>query len=103
MSYESWKVDDLSEVHNALRERSADFEFRRHPLSASMDEPGYPLDYVVTGRWQIILMKKKRVYSIIRGFVSFGDYEVLDITDDFRGDPMRFGTCDELMRYLYKR
>lgn len=66
MNMESWKVDDLSEVHNALREKGADFEFRRHPLSYVMYEPDYPLDYVPTGRWQIILMYKIRDYRYYR-------------------------------------
>ena len=85
---------DLKELHQMMQSLGIEHIYRRHPITET--EPVKDvIGYNPTGDYQIIIPGLDWKYSIIRGMVSFGDYEVHD-----RLEAIRFKTAEEVVGYL---
>ena len=103
---------DLSKLHALLVEERIPHRYREHVGAKEMGTGGVTakdiLGYVPSGTHQIILLHpkpKKRgeevwLYSIIRGMVSFGDFEIYDYK---KKDVMGRFTREALMIGFIKR
>src|SRR3990167_3720168 len=90
-------ADDLTKLSALLTERGIKHELRKHPAAVAEPQVKDLIGYWPTGEWQIIIGK----YSVIRGMVSFGDYEIMNIGDgDKFKDPERFKTPEALVEQL---
>ena len=94
--------DDMSELEVALKARGIPYIIKKHRgAGGGVKEL---LGYYPTGEWHIIIDEK---YSVIRGMASFGNYEIMNISDEndsskaeFFAEPERFATPEELIKSL---
>ncbi len=86
--------DDMTELKNLLDKESIEYSFKRHV--GADPKVKELIGYYPTGEWQLRVGKN----SIIRGMVSFGDYELLSEGDN---DPVRFETAQEMLEEIKKR
>lgn len=88
---------DMSELDALLTKKGIPHILRQHPGAAS--EPTKEIiGYNPGGDWQIII---EDTYSVIRGAISFGYYEIMNIADGKKfTDPERFDTPEELIDEL---
>ena len=84
---------DLSELHKLLDKASIKHVYREHPSAegGANDIIGYN----PTGDWQIVIPDIDWKYSIVRGMVSFGLYEIFDGVAT-----IKFETSKEVVAYL---
>lgn len=97
--FNKWDAEFKDSV-NYLRRHCPDFSFslKRHPLA----EGGVKkiLGYVPSGKYQIIMGGgSNEEWSIIRGMVSFGDFEIMQIKPKSY-DPVRFKYLKGLINYI---
>lgn len=91
---------DMSELTKLLDKAGISYEKRVHPVTAA--EPvKHVIGYNPAGEWQIIITTRDALYSVVRGMVSFGDYEIMRVTGVGKfGDPERFSTPQQLVKEL---
>ena len=85
--------DDMSELKELLEKEDIKHTFKRH-LGADPRLLNL-VGYYPTGEWHI----KVGEISIIRGMVSFGDYELMGEDND----PVRFETAPEMLKEIKMR
>lgn len=85
--------DDMTELKELLEKEGIEHIFKRH-RGADPKLLGL-IGYYPTGEWHIIVGN----LSIIKGMVSFGDYELMGIEDD----PVRFEKASEVLEEIKKR
>ena len=62
------------------------------------------LGYLPSGKWHLYFQKKKKIISCIRGFVSMGRYELVDITNNKVSNvAVRFATIKEVKNEIINR
>lgn len=88
---------DLTLLDKLLTERGIKHELRVHPVAA--EEPVKDIiGYNPAADWQIIIDDK---YSVIRGAVSFGAYEIMNIAGGRKFEtPERFSSATALVAAL---
>jgi len=69
---------DLSELSELLLKEGIKHKLQPHPLTKLAPQAKKITGYFPAGDWQIII---KPNLSIIRGMISFGDYEIYDGND----------------------
>jgi hypothetical protein len=87
--------DDMSELKELLDKEDIKYTFIRHE-GANPDIKDL-IGYYPTGEWHIRVGEN----SIIRGMVSFGDYEIYN--GKIKDDPVRFSTAQEMLKEIKKR
>ena len=88
--------DDMSDLVLLLKKEGIKYSMRRH--MGAKPELLNILGYYPTGEWHIIVEN----LSIIRGMISFGQYELLEI-DQYEDDPVRYSTAGEVLEEIKKR
>ena len=86
--------DDMSELKKLLDEAKIEYIFEKH--MGATPKVKKLIGYYPTGEWHLMVGKN----SIIRGMVSFGDYEILGEKDD---DPIKFSTAKEMFEEIKNR
>lgn len=98
--------ENMSDLDAVLTHAGIKHELRPHMATIREPQVLKLLGYFPTGRWQIIIEYKDRTYSVIRGMVSFGQYEIMQLRNKKGtkgrkfGDPERFETAGELLMAL---
>ena len=93
---------DLSELSELLKKEDIKHELRPHPVFEAEKGVKDLIGYSPSGEWQIIISAEKGELSIIRGMVSFGDYEVFGIKGFEMKDPERTETAEEMVELVKK-
>ena len=86
--------DDMTELAKLLDEAKIEYTLKRH--EAVTPRTKELIGYYPTGEWHLKVGKQ----SIIRGYASFGLYEIYDGRED---DPIRFETAKEMLEEIKKR
>lgn len=86
--------DDMTELKELLEKEGIEHTFKRHRGA----EPKLleVIGYYPTGGWHI----RVGDISVIRGYASFGDYELMGANDD---DPIRFQGAGEVLNEIKKK
>ncbi len=87
--------DDLSELKTLLDKEGIKHSFYRH--EGADPKVKELIGYYPTGEWHIRVGKN----SVIRGMVSFGDYEIYN--SEIEDDPIRFITAQETLKEIKRR
>ena len=73
---------DLKKLSRMLKEAGIEHTLRPHPSFEAEKGCKELIGYYPAGEWQILIGDLDgRGYSIIRGYASFGDYEIYDGKD----------------------
>lgn len=97
--------ENLMDLYHILVAQRISCEMRLHPAAEREPQTKELLGYFPTGTNQILIKKDNTTYSVIRGMISFGAYEIMNIGeeselhDKFR-EPERFRTPEELIEAL---
>ena len=93
--------EDLMDLYHMLNARKIPCKMRLHPAAEKEPQVKKLIGYFPTGTYQILIEKDNTTYSVIRGMVSFGAYEIMNVG---RGkkfkEPERFGTPESLIEAL---
>ncbi len=93
--------EDLMPLYHMLVARKIPCKMRLHPAAESEPQVKKIIGYFPSGTNQILIEKDRTTYSVIRGMVSFGDYEIMNIGKGKKfEEPERFGTPKELIEAL---
>ena len=93
--------EDLMPLYAMLTAKKIPCSMRLHPVAKLEPQVKKLIGYFPTGTNQILIKKDKTTYSVIRGMVSFGDYEIMNIGKGKKfKDPERFITPEELVKSL---
>lgn len=93
---------DLYDLYVALVSHEISCKIRLHPVVQHEPQVKNLIGYFPTGEYQILIEKDDATYSVIRGAVSFGLYEIMKIEgkgNKFE-EPERFETPEELIKQL---
>ena len=90
-------LHDLNELLNG--EPNIYHEMREHPVKIEEPQVKDVIGYFPAGEHQIIIIHNEKTYSIIRGMVSFGDYEIYG--GDMQ-DPERTETAQDMFELIKK-
>ncbi len=92
---------DMTKLCEMLAERGVKYELKLHPAFVSEPKAKEILGYYPAGEWQVIINK---TYSVIRGMVSFGDYEIMAIKPaSYYESPERFEKPEDLVNDLFAK
>lgn len=92
---------DMMQLYQALVARGIKCKMRVHPAFEAEPKAKEILGYYPAGESQIIIEKDGVSYSVIRGMVSFGYYEIMNMDGGEKfADPERFVTPDDLIDAL---
>ncbi len=93
---------DMMSLYHALVANKIECKMRLHPAFEREKQVKDLIGYYPAGENQIIVEKDGNTYSIIRGAVSFGDYEIMKISGEGKkfGEPERFETPESLIESL---
>lgn len=87
--------DDLAPLVELLKLNKIPYVLRKHPIVEKEPDVKKLIGYYPTGGSQIIIDNK---YSVIKGMVSFGHYEIINIEGGDRyKDPVRFTSPSDLI------
>jgi len=93
--------EDLMSLYHLLVSRKIPCKIRLHPAAKAEPQCKELIGYFPSGTNQILIKKDKTIYSVIRGMVSFGDYEIMNIRKGKKfKEPERFRTPEELVKQL---
>lgn len=97
--------DDLLGLYALAKRKLKGIEvsFQKHEIAKDDGLIERLIGYYPTGEFQILFEKDKKVISCIRGSVSFGNYELMGIENIDTGDPVRFGTPKEVIKWVKKQ
>lgn len=88
----------MDELVALLKARGIKYTFKRH--EGANPELMTLIGYYPTGQWHIVIHGKEE-YSVIRGMVSYGFYEIMLIGKGKKfAEPERFETPQELIDAL---
>lgn len=90
---------DLSILHQKLTDAGIEHEYREHPVAKAEPQVLGLIGYFPSGTHQIIIDTPTDKISIIRGSVSFGDFELYSLGGG-KWDADRFYTEDEVIEAL---
>jgi len=92
---------DMSELVELLKKNKIKYKLRQHPVAKLEPQCKEVIGYFPSGDWQIIIDGE---YSVIRGMISFGSYEIMKIKGDCtKGKfiiPERFEKPEDLIKSL---
>lgn len=95
--------DDLEGLYQLLLAHKIPCEKRLHPISEKESQVKEIIGCFPAGKHQILVKKDRTIYSIIRGYASFGAYEIMNIGKGKKfKEPERFKTPEELIEALQK-
>src|SRR3989338_2828243 len=83
----------------ALKSPKFKFILRVHPAAEAEPQVKKLIGYFPTGEWQILAERGKKKYSIIKGMVSMGQFEVAKIGKSV-SVLGRFPTAENVAKYL---
>lgn len=91
-------LTDLAPVTRELDKAGIKYELREHPAARGTEILGYS----PVGTHQVVVHCGDSVFSIIRGYVSFGYYEIMKTEGDegWATDPERFSNARELVKAI---
>lgn len=91
---------DMSELAVGLIIEEMDFVIFRHLASSPAVKK--LIGYYPCGEWQFIISYKGSEFSVIRGMISFGNYEIMKIKGPSKmfKEPERFPFSDGLINKL---
>ncbi len=92
------KNDNMTSLVNLLKKRGIPYTIKQHPAAKAEPQVKKLIGYYPTGKRQIII---NETFSVIRGAVSFGLFEIMNIKggDQFN-EPERFTSAKELLDAL---
>ena len=94
--------NDVMPLYDLLVAKKIPCRIRLHPI-IEKELCERLIDYALSGGFQILIEKDGTVYSVIRGGVSFGDYEIMNLGKGKKfKEPERFKTPEELVEELMK-
>jgi len=70
------KEDNLKTLSDMLKKEGIEHTFKKHAIVEKEPQSFELLGYWITGEHQIIIKTKKDHISIIRGYASFGKFEM---------------------------
>ena len=89
------KDDDLLELlilaNKNLKKDGVKMTLRKHPVAEAEPQVKKLIGYFPSGEMQIIFEKDNKRISCIKGFASFGQYELMGVSGINTGIPQRFG------------
>jgi hypothetical protein len=93
--------EDLQSLYAMLIVKGIKCSMRLHPVVQLEPKVKEFIGYHPTGTYQIIIEKDNTTYSVIRGMVSFGDYEIMNMGKGKKfKEPERFTMPEELVEAL---
>ena len=94
--------EDLQPLYAMLTAKRIKCLMRLHPIVEAEPQAKEMLGYYPSGTHQILIEKDNTTYSVIRGMVSFGRYEIMNIGKEGKRfmEPERFDTPEELIENL---
>jgi hypothetical protein len=93
--------EDLQPLYAMLIAKGIKCSMRLHAVVQSEPKVKELIGYYPTGTYQIIIEKDNTTYSVIRGMVSFGDYEIMNTGKGKKfKEPERFTMPEELVEAL---
>lgn len=101
------KDDDLLELlilaNKSLKKEGIKMVFRKYPVAQLEPKVKKLIGYYPTGEFQIIFEKGVKKISCIRGYASFGHYELLGIEGVNTGDPVRFSEPRNVIKWIKEK
>lgn len=101
------KDDDLLELlilaNKSLKKDGVKITFRKHPHAEAEPQVKKLIGYFPTGEMQIIFEKDNKRISCIRGYASFGNYELMGVSGINTGDPERFKDPRDVIRWVREK
>jgi hypothetical protein len=92
---------DMTKLCEMLSKIGIKYELRPHPAFVAEPQAKEILGYYPAGEWQVIINKK---YSVIRGMVSSGLYEIMAIKRaKYFKSPIRFEKPEDLVNNLLEK
>jgi len=93
--------EDLMDLYHLLVAQKIPCKIRLHPFAEKEPQVKKLIGYFPFGTYQILIKKDNTTYSVIRGMVSFGAYEIMNIGKGKKfKEPERFETPEELIKEL---
>jgi hypothetical protein len=93
----------MARLITELKKHNIPYTKKRHEGALEKGKNGKSvidiLGYSPAGLWQITIKHKTRTFSIIRGLVSFGMYEVFKVEGPRHGDGKKRGWAEDPERY----
>lgn len=91
--------DDMSDLVTLLKKKKIRYVIKKHEEAENKVKE--LIGYYPTGEWHILIYIKSGTYSVIKGMVSFGDYEIMNIGGGKKfEEPERFKTAEELFNSI---
>jgi len=79
--------------------KGIDIEFKKHKAAELESQVKNLIGYFPSGEFQILFRKDNRTISCIRGMVSFGLYEIMEVKGSkTKGDPERFDDPKDVIK-----
>ena len=92
---------DMTDLCKMLDERGIKYKLRKHPVAELEPQCKELIGYFPSGDWQVII---NDTYSVIRGMVSLGDYEIMAIKpSSYFESPERFEKPEDLVNDLFEK
>jgi len=94
--------EDLFSLYCLLIDKKIPCKIQLHPIAEKEPKVKELIGFFPAGTHQILIKKNGTTYSVIRGFISFGFYEIMNIGEKgkkFR-NPERFVTPEDLIKAL---
>ena len=89
---------DMYKLQELLDKKKIKYILRKHPVVELEPEVKNLIGYYPSGDWQIII---NDTYSVVRGMVSFGSYEIMRIKGNGKfKNPERFEKPEDLINKL---
>ena len=93
--------EDLMPLYHMLVAKKIPCKVRLHPVVKAEPQVKKLIGYYPSGINQILIKKDGTTYSVIRGMVSFGNYEIMNIGKGKKfKNPERFVIPEDLIEQL---